>query len=57
MAGSKHVGDEEFMRWCESVKPCRHCGQEFVGPVCECERPDWLKDRKQERPGRGKKGR
>lgn len=36
--------DEEFMRWCESWKPCRYCGQKFVGPVCPCEREEACDD-------------
>lgn len=31
--------DEEFWRWCLALKPCRYCGNKFVGPVCVCERP------------------
>lgn len=32
--------DEEFLRWCQSFKPCRYCGEKFYGPVCPCERHD-----------------
>lgn len=34
----KLLGDEEFARWCESLKPCRYCGKRFIGAVCPCER-------------------
>lgn len=39
MAIRQIYSDEEFMRWCESFKPCKRCNRMFVGPVCECERP------------------
>ena len=32
------MSDEEFWRWCVSLKPCRYCSRKFVGPVCPCER-------------------
>ena len=30
--------DAAFLRWAEAKKPCKRCGVEFVGPVCDCER-------------------
>lgn len=38
MATRQIWSDEEFMRWCEALKPCKYCGEKFVGPVCGCER-------------------
>lgn len=38
MAYKKIISDEEFMAWAESLKPCRYCQANFVGPVCPCER-------------------
>ena len=39
MAYKKVVSDEEFWKWATSFKPCRYCGEKFVGPVCPCETP------------------
>jgi hypothetical protein len=36
--GQQRYSDEEFAKWCESLKPCKYCGEKFYGPVCECER-------------------
>lgn len=38
MPAQKVVSDEEFMKWADSLKPCKYCFRKFVGPVCPCER-------------------
>lgn len=40
MATRQIYSDEEFMRWAESLKPCKYCSEKFVGPVCPCERDE-----------------
>lgn len=40
MAEIKIITDEDFLRWAQSLKPCRYCDVKFVGPCCpRCERP------------------
>lgn len=33
----KKPNDDEFWKWCQAFKPCRYCGEKFIGPVCPCE--------------------
>lgn len=40
MAFRQIYSDEEFLRWCESLKSCKYCGDKFYGPVCDCEKPN-----------------
>lgn len=39
MASRQIVSNEEFAKWCESLKPCKYCHRKFIGPVCLCETP------------------
>lgn len=38
MSSRQIYSTEDFMRWADSLKPCKYCPRKFVGPVCECER-------------------
>lgn len=36
-SGAAKMTDVAFDKWCAESKPCRYCGEPFVGPVCPCE--------------------
>lgn len=44
MASRQIMSDEEFAKWCESLKRCKYCPRKFIGPICPCEQPKIVRD-------------